>query len=355
MPHPPCRPSAETAQRLITLHHGHGRQHSGLTVTQRVAVCITGLISSGKQDEADFRRGWSVSDRRSYEAWRTWADELATHQVTVDFFMWIDMRTIKPRLQGAEGWTPFGTPGFEPLGTPECNSSGPRVQAGILTGAISALRPVVVHTSVEPCYCARQSCECLPPDVGLSFVEQMAKVRSCYDGVAKHERASGRPYDFLLKARSDYDLARNGVTALALHLAVSREGPERIFTHPWIEPAFGNVDWLFLAPRRLARAAFSFERGATCQWLRCVRARLESTIAGKAWREGVLALWWLSNELPFEALLTDSATYHNKSQNGICVFQSQDRGLLTTNTAADLLALGGECSTGQGSGSRGTL
>lgn len=371
---PPCRPSASTALRVEAANaHRFHVQSTG--PVRRVAVCITGLLASGKRDDSDLRRGWPVSDHRGYAAWRSWADELATYRVVVDFFMWLDTRiAVKPRLQGAEGWQRIGAPGYDPLQTPECNDSATQAPPQALVDAIAALRPVTVHTTGdEPCYCARRPCECLPPDAGLSFMEQMAKVRGCYDGVVARERSRGFAYDFVLKARSDYDTARNGVTARALVAAMDSVG-SRILTHPWnIEPRYGNsargeprassfapraraprcttdltsgtsslvsrvaVDWLWVAPRKLARVAFSLERAATCNWLRCVRAWLENTTtAAVSIGEGVLASYWLANGAPFEALLTDSAAHRNKTQNGICVFRAQDRGVVTPAAAAGL-------------------
>jgi hypothetical protein len=94
-------------------------------------------------------------------------------------------------------------------------------------------------------------------------------------------------------------------------------------THPWIEHNewFGNIDWLWMAPRALARAAFSIER-ASCDWLRCVQGKVVSPAA----REGLLSEWWLSHGASFEALLTEPE--QNRSHNNVCVFGAQNRGLV---------------------------
>lgn len=50
--------------------------------TLHVAHCIVGLAVGGKRNAADTRRGWSITDPRSYVATWRWAQALRTdHKV----------------------------------------------------------------------------------------------------------------------------------------------------------------------------------------------------------------------------------------------------------------------------------
>ncbi len=355
------------------------------TTRVRIAHCIVGLAASGKRDADDWRRGWGITDARNYEATRQWVEvlsrphdeEVATvdgygivrSSIKSDIFLRIDLRneTIHPRRVAGIPSPRFATPGYEPLSDPACWSNGTAQPVSSLDAAISALRPVSVATAPEPCYCATHAEQCAcgalrdpAPSLGSSstagnpsFMEQMQRIWACYGDVRRHEKRHGVRYDFITKIRSDFDWAANHVTPTVFALAVRDlvAGPPRIVTANWGQ-WYNNVDWLWIAPRKLAAIAFSFSE-APCAWLDCVNAKflqkgmgtgtpnvpwfLEKVRKNRTTPLGLQRLpsyrtdgellgeWWLSHGVPFEALRGT----HGNNQNDAEVRLSQKAGLVT--------------------------
>ena len=357
---------------------------SAETTRVRIAHCIVGLAASGKRDANDWRRGWGITDARNYEATRQWVEvlsrphdeEVATvdgygivrSSIKSDIFLRIDLRneTVHPRRAAGIPSPRFATPGYEPLSDPACWSNGTAQPVSSLDAAISALRPVSVATAPEPCYCATHAEQCAcgalrdpAPSLGSSstagnpsFMEQMQRIWACYGDVRRHEKRHGVRYDFITKIRSDFDWAANHVTPTVFALAVRDlvAGPPRIVTANWGQ-WYNNVDWLWIAPRKLAAIAFSFSE-APCAWFDCVNAKFLKKGMGTGtpnvpWflekvrnhttplglqrfpsyrTDGeLLGEWWLSHGVPFEAL---RAT-HGNNQNNAEVRLSQKAGLVT--------------------------
>jgi hypothetical protein len=291
-------------------------------------------------------------------------------QVHSAFFFRLDLRneTVKPRRAG--GWVDankhevrMSDAGFEPLAQPACVANATTQPASILDEAIRTLKPVHVATATPSCYCARhaEQCSCaalrtrpssIVAGAGGSpiFWEQMQRAWDCYGDVRRYEGSRGVRFDFITKVRSDYDWLRNGLTpsAFAAALQSSIADAPRVTAANWMAE-YSNVDWycatcskhypssqsytdslallcvdrLWIAPRELARAAFSLSE-APCAFLECLASRRRLQSDG-----GLLGEWWLAHGVPFEALKQTRGTTHN----GVDVRKSQAEGLITPSHA----------------------
>ena len=185
-----------------------------------------------------------------------------------------------------------------------------------------------------------------------TWFEQMAKVRACYDDVVAHESTRGQPYDFILKLRSDLDLEKNGCTAAAFVSTLHRSvfGEPRISTHTF-GPCYMNIDWGFVAPRSLAKIAFSVEE-MSCPWITCLRATDPPSVPWSAgWygvsnthtcqphvADSIIADWYLAHGAPFDAWATQPTYVDHKvigqvgiNHNGGCQYDSQGLGLISAS------------------------
>ena len=348
-----CRPSPATTRSLSQIN----APPPPSALRLHVAHCIVGLVRGGKARRDDRRRGWGITDSRMHGQMQAWANELAGNfSIDSDFFFRLDLRLdVKPRRTRSTGTIPLDTPGYSPSDTPECNISGATQDRSVLNGAIAALRPVSVRVEPLPCYCAQRNCSCVPPVLGLSWWAQMQKVAACFADVVAYEHKHRFRYTHVTKLRSDYDLGVNGLSAAALAYAMHGTSANRsgaimprlsISGHPWnvlYGNLYGNLDWFWLAPRALARAAFGMVE-ANCEWFECERVKfgldsLKHVPAGHADRhgefitaDGILAEWWLAQGAVFEALLADSAELRVRSghsQNDACVYPAYEEGLIT--------------------------
>jgi lysophospholipase L1-like esterase len=373
-----CKPgrSAETVERAL---RAAALSRQAATSTVRVAQCVVGLWESGKVNEADTKRGVSILDPRGHNAWREWASTLRlSHNISTDWYLRVDMRrgAIRPRRSGGkEAAMHFADPSLvDPLSYPSCNDSSvmgslPRSK---LEPMVAALRPVSLRTEPLDCYCRAHDCTCdalrSPNSLGTeaagipAWWEQMLKVRACFSDVAAYERAGGFRYDYVGKLRTDYEPMRNGLSPLAFAAAVrmqqAQEEAQHIVAANW-GAYYVNIDWMWLAPRPLARAAFSIAN-ASCEWLRCVQSKVPpralSPRGGGSpsqngrgdgewdqfrWRgslpwhhaltDGLLTEWWLTHGAPFAALITDPTSHLQSggtTHNDVCVYASENQGVV---------------------------
>ena len=362
-----CHPSAAQV----------AREHELLSLPRprlRIAHCIVGLAAT----QHDKRRGVGVADSKGYKQFSAWSNELASqHNITSSVFLHVELRneTIKARRtiglrdKAGAGFVRMSNPSFAPLAHPACDLDAPAHPASVLDGAIRALRPASVVTTPLDCFCkTHATCACpelrdgttagsigkAPSAAGLPmWWEQLQRTWACYRDVARYERRLGWQYDFISKVRTDFDWHRNGVTprifTAAVHASLHPRRP-RLVTSNWgLGDAYNNMDWIWIAPRALARAAFNMSE-ATCDWLACVQAKatsfarvqLQQHTGGKMnstrtplgdplshfLTDGILSEWWLSHRVPFEALQATRGTTHNS----YCVHDSQEFGLVTPST-----------------------
>ena len=137
---------------------------------------------------------------------------------------------------------------------------------------------------------------------------------------------------------------------MAATMLRSLDGRPRISTIPF-GICYNNIDWAWLAPRRLAEAAFGVVK-ASCEWHRCVlnythtlhpsKTPADKLIKGAqgsptarwscgtvATYDAVLTEWWFSHGVPFDAMLTSSAQLNNYE----CAQSAQRLGLFTPENA----------------------
>lgn len=336
--------------------------YSGL-LPLRIATCITGLIVSGRKDAVnsgdpnsypssgyDIRRGPAFVDPAMHGALQDWSKNLSKLNISNDFFLRLDLRSeLMTRRQGANRWyLNFSDPAAlasrnysSYLDVPECNPQGKQRSRTILQPALDALRPVSVHLEPLPCYCGFHDCSCtamLP-----NWWEQMSKVHACYTDVVKHEKhILHQTYDYILRLRSDFDLRRNGLSAEAFAATIRKSiyGVPRISTFPF-GPCYMNIDWAWMAPRRLASVAFSITQ-ATCDWHECIRnhpKKMPKSFWGikciPADSDSLLTEWWLSQTASFDAMsLQPPRSARGLLNNLVCANDAQQLGLINLSRAS---------------------
>ena len=366
-----CEPNSYASSWMT---YATGMVPGGATILPKLSVasCIVGLLESSHElgiGSSVNSRGTGISHASNYLALAQWAADLQRLNVSNDFFLRLDMRTgVRPRkaVNGNPGWTDFKTLKLKPeADLPDCNLNGTAAGRSVLDPVVAALKPVSVRTEPLMCYCARRDCSCTPG--APAWYEQMAKTRACFEDVVAYEHSRRSiAYDFVLKLRSDYDLARNGLTAAAFAATLHRsifEQP-RISIHPW-GPCYINIDWAWVAPRSLAKVAFSIEK-ASCSWFRCIH---EADAKGVAWNstgwyrikteptcrfshggDPILADWFLAHGAPFDAWVTQPS-YESRARgvalgtghNGGCQFDPQGMGLISPKTHATMHAGALQC------------
>ena len=322
----------------------------------RLATCITGLAVSGRRDATnsadpstvpdsghDKRRGAGIIDPDMHGPLRAWSDALLDRHITNEFFLQLDLRSeLKSRRQGSAGWyvnfsdaSELARLGMSAKGfaaQPECNVSGPQRPLDVLTPAILALKPVSVKTTPLPCYCADPARACACADRWRpNWWEQQIKVRACFRDVQHHERHElKRKYDFVLRLRSDYSVVQNGLTAAAMAATMHKSifGTPRISAFPFgLDGCYMNIDWAWMAPRRLAAHAFDVVQ-ADCEWHACIMA----TGFPCGGPDSLLTAWWMSHGIPFDAMLTETPAKARGLLNNLgCAYFSQKLGLISRN------------------------
>lgn len=376
-----ARVAAPTCERLPQIRAALDASNE-LPHTQHLATCVTGLIVGGRRDARfdgthfantsssrgkDWWRGPGLTDPAMHMPLRAWSEELRIRRVHNDFFLRLDMRSdVHPRRGGNSSWAIPAAQYHLGDRQAECNLDSPQWPESILTPVTEALRPVSVRWDLEPCYCKRRDCRCTRTPA--PWWEQMTKVRACFDDVVRHERQRARRYDFVLRLRSDFDVVKNGLTASAFIATAHRslvQGPPRVSTFPF-EACYMNVDWGWMAPRKLAGVAFGIERDATCTWMQCLanafkEARTHeqrfpdrATWIGRSSpcdnldiSDSILIEWWLANGISFDAMATEvpegRGSYHGLMNNFVCPARSQAIGLTTPANASRSLHRAASC------------
>ena len=94
-----------------------------------------------------------------------------------------------------------------------------------------------------------------------------------------------------------------------------------------------------MAPRAMAGVAFGITHGA-CQWHGCMLSngilkRLRGTELHTCGLDLVLAEWWLSHSVPFDAMLTEPPLeLRGVLPSGVCAWDTNRMGLITVRDAA---------------------
>lgn len=324
----------------------------------RLAMCITGLLVSGRREDTDKRRGTAIYDARTYEPLRNLTDALADRGITNDIFLRLDMRSeLLPRRQGAGGWyNNFTSPdnSFDvaaALALPECNTSGSLRSIEVLQPAIRALRPISVKTEPLECYCGKRAHACACEAVAPNWWEQQIKSHACFKDVLRHERQNdGLRYDFVLRLRSDFSVVRNGLTAASIAAMMHRNlyGTPRISAFPWGTTSAGkcyiNSDWAYFTPRKLAAIAFGIP-DASCEWHKCMIRQRELARRPICGGDVMSIDWWQSHGVPFDAMLTETPPSQRGLLNNLaCSWDAPRLGLISKLDVPGLSKCRGLCS-----------
>ncbi len=219
----------------------------------------------GVADHGNRMDRFPIYEPRNYEQVRGFLSRMRQYGGTHDLFLSLDLR-IWPKRTDLAAQERHARDG---------GVSAPRVSNATLAPMLAALQPTRFAPYDDPPICSSLSptgCLC-KHGAYPGWWDQMAKNYACFTQVIEHERASKRPYDFLVKVRSDFFVGTSSVdlsgsAEVLLQPMVAGNKADSVWVKGWgAGSCYGQGDWLAVVPRHLAFSYFTIVPGATCAWM----------------------------------------------------------------------------------------
>ena len=292
-------------------------------MASRIAFCMTGGLN------VEPGRAGAFSHEAQASAYSRMLQELREVGINSSIFVVVDQlsyhphpgRITSPWRESVSGRNPYATHELRGCGelpfckrlwkgnsswhchVPTINASSPTylpweqvvANASERWGGIADR--VELQSYVEPAHCCVRNCSC--SSSYTHFWEQVAKHKSCFDLVERHETTTGLRFDFVVKIRPDIRPEILRVLPSAVRMRIDQRSTRTVWLHSNSEPplgfhpGFAGTDHLALVPRTQAGVYFRFSSEVDCEWIE--RMNRQNKVPNDMFRnEYILAQWLLS-------------------------------------------------------------
>lgn len=269
-----------------------------VAITETSATWLVGVMVTGSASHGDFKHRFPITDARTYMAISKYLAELTSSGARSDLFLHLDLRIT---------WAQLVWDGNCP------KASSLPVLERQLEPMLQMLRPTSFTIANETrCYCLARNCSCSASYP--SWWEQVHKWARAFEQLVRHENTFvGRPYDFVIKLRDDYQPVASpifGGSSEATLLAFRALHPQgravtnMAFVQPWYAGrCYGQLDWFWVATRPAAAILARMDE-APCNWQRCLSRRYvqDHVAMGCMRNERMLVEWALDHGVFIAAL-----------------------------------------------------